>query len=48
MKCGVRSVKCEECSVKCGVLSATFGARTHGPGWRKAHASSIDEKGLIV
>ena len=23
-------------------------ARTHGPGWRTAHASSIDEKGLIV
>ena len=22
----VRSVKCEECSVKCGVSSATFGA----------------------
>ena len=22
-------------------------ARTHGPGWRTAHASSIDEKGLI-
>ena len=21
---------------------------THGPGWRTAHASSIDEKGLIV
>ena len=23
-------------------------ARTHGPGRRTAHASSIDEKGLIV
>ena len=23
-------------------------ARTHGPGWRRAHASSIDEKGLII
>ena len=23
-------------------------ARTHRPGWRTAHASSIDEKGLIV
>ena len=23
-------------------------AFTHGPGWRTAHASSIDEKGLIV
>ena len=22
--------------------------RAHGPGWRMAHASSIDEKGLIV
>ena len=22
-------------------------ARTHGPGWRTAHTSSIDEKGLI-
>ena len=23
-------------------------ARTHGPGWRTAHASSIDEKGFIT
>ena len=22
--------------------------RMHGPGWRAAHASSIDEKGLII
>ena len=25
-----------------------FAQNTHGPGWRTAHASSIDEKGLIV
>ena len=25
-----------------------FAQSTHGPGWRTAHASSIDEKGLIV
>ena len=23
-------------------------ARTHWPGWRTAHASSIDEKGLLI
>ena len=31
--------------------TASHKARTHGPGWRTAHASSsssIDEKGLIV
>ena len=28
--------------------TASHRARTHGPGWRTAHASSIDEKGLIV
>ena len=28
--------------------TASHKARTHGPGWRTAHASSIDEKGRIV
>jgi len=28
--------------------TASHKARTHGPSWRTAHASSIDEKGLIV
>ena len=27
--------------------SLSQSARTHGLGWRTAHASSIDEKGLI-
>ena len=27
--------------------TASYKARTHGPGWRTAHANSIDEKGLI-
>jgi len=27
--------------------TASHKARAHGPGWRTAHASSIDEKGLI-
>ena len=27
--------------------TASHKARTHGPGWRTAHANSIDEKGLI-
>jgi hypothetical protein len=26
--------------------TASRKARTHGPGWRTAHANSIDEKGL--
>ena len=45
------SVKCEECSAKCEVMfldnntaTALHKARAHGPGWRTAHASSIDEK----
>ena len=28
--------------------TASHKARTHGPGWRSAHANSIDGKGLIV
>ena len=28
--------------------TASHKTRTHGPGWRTAHASSIDEKGLII
>ena len=52
--CGV---KCEDCQVwsvtwgfKCDMWNTTSvsqSARTHGLGWRTAHASSIDEKGLI-
>ena len=37
-------------SFKCDLwnsASLSHKARTHGPGWRTAHASSIDEKGLI-
>ena len=60
VKCKECSVKCEVWSVAFQVWhSLTFGyiwnsaplshkARTHGPGWRTAHASSIDEKDLIV
>ena len=59
VKCGVWSVECEVWSVKREVRSGAFkcdmwnrtplsqSARTHGLGWRTAHASSIDEKGLI-
>ena len=64
VKCWLRRVQCEECSVKCEdcqVWSVTWSfkcdmwnktpvsqsARTHGLRWRTAHASSIDEKGLI-
>ena len=28
--------------------TASHKARTHGPGWRTAYASSIGEEGLIV
>ena len=37
-------------SAKCGASSVTFSheARARGPGWCTAHASSIDEKGLVV
>ena len=28
--------------------TASHKARTHGPGWRTAHASSIDAKDLFV
>ena len=53
------SVKCEE-SVRlalhcagvarrsCAWITTVQQVRTHGPGWRTAHASSIDEKGLPV
>ena len=59
VKCEVCSVECEECSEKCegrsGASNVTCetgqhfrqSARTHGLGWRTAHASSIDEKSLI-
>ena len=36
------------CSWTTTPQTASHKARTHGPGWRTAHASSIDEKGLIV
>ena len=47
VKCGVWSAKW---SFKCDMWKRTplsQSARTHGPDWRTAHASSIDEKGLI-
>ena len=54
VQCEVRSVECEAWSVKwsfkCDMWNTTSvsqSARTHGLGWRTAHASSIDEKGLI-
>ena len=54
----VWSVDCEVWSVECEVelqmwhvkrnrTQVSQSARTHGLGWRTAHASSIDEKGLI-
>ena len=43
MKCEVWSVKRAVRSVKCEVENRC----THGLGWSTAHASSIDEKGLI-
>ena len=57
VQCEVWTVKCEDCqlwsvkwSFKCDMWNKTplsQSARTHGLGWRTAHASSIDEKGLI-
>ena len=53
VKSAVRSVKCEVRSGASNVTCETghhfrrVHARTHGLGWRTAHASSIDEKGLI-
>ena len=54
VECGVWSVECEawsaKWSFKCDMWNRTplsQSARTHGLGWRTAHASSIDEKGLI-
>ena len=47
VKSAVRSAKW---SFKCDMWNRTQlsqSARTHGLGWRTAHASSIDEKGLI-
>ena len=47
VKCGVWSAKW---SFKCDMWNRTppsQSARTHRLGWRTAHASSIDEKGLI-
>ena len=57
--CEERSAKCEEnvqlalhCTgARAGhVLGQQRSSleKTRGPGWRTAHASSIDEKGLIV
>ena len=46
MQCEVRSFKCDLCNS----APLSHKARTHGPGWLTAHASSIeslDEKGLI-
>ena len=57
VKSAVCSVECEDCQVwsvtwsfKCDMWNRTSlsqSARTHGLGWRTAHASSVDEKGLI-
>ena len=51
VKSAVRRVKCKVRSgAKCDMCTRTpllQNARTHGLGWRTAHASSIDEKGLI-
>ena len=57
VQCEVCSMECEDCQVwsvkwsfKCDMWNKTpvsQSARTHGLGWRTAHASSIDEKGLI-
>ena len=59
VKCGVWSVDCEvwgKCShrgraqvmfVDSNSATGSHKACTHGPGWRTAHASSIDEKGVI-
>ena len=57
VECEVRSVKCEDCQVwsvtwsfNCDMWNKTpvsQSARTHLLGWRTAHASSIDEQGLI-
>ena len=54
VECGVWSVECEawsaKWSFKCDMWNRTplsQSARTHWLGWRTAHASSIDEKGLI-
>ena len=51
-------MECEECSERCELRSGAShvtcetgqlsqNARMHGPGWRTAHASSVDEKALI-
>ena len=54
VKCGVWRVQWEVWSAKwsfkcdmCNRTSLSQNARTNGLGWRTAHASSIDEKGLI-
>ena len=57
VECEVCSVECEDCQVwsvtwsfKCDMWNKTpvsQSARTHGLRWRTAHASSIDEKGVI-
>ena len=57
VRCVVWSVECEDCQVwsvtwsfKCDMWNkapVSQSTRTHGLRWRTAHASSIDEKGLI-
>ena len=42
-----RSCSCTT-TAKQNSATASHKARTHGPGWHTAHASSIDKKGLIV
>ena len=53
VKCGLWNTKCR-LVLPCNVMiidqngaAGSHKARTHGPGWRTAHTSSIDEKGLI-
>ena len=55
VQCGVWRVQWEvwraKWSFKCDMWNKTplsQSARTHGLGWRTAHASSIDEKGLNI
>ena len=56
VKCVVWSVKTVKCEVWSGASNVTCenktpvsqSARTHGLGWRTAHASSIDEKGYLI
>ena len=46
MVCEECSVKCEVWSFKCDIWTSealSHKARSHGPRWRTAHASSVDD-----